>query len=339
MFEINVSGTYYEMGQIIGEILKQVGFVPEQITEASIKRINFAEKCENVVKEYMPDMIDYLKGIADGGNFEYNRIKILPLVLGYSMPQPPSCSICYVSSEFSETSQPFLFRNYDFNWFLENLTNQWHSTPENGIESYSFCDLWAGAHCGLNAKGLLVAISSAPAYTGEWQPGLSMNLLTQWMLNNYTTVSEAVQFLQTVPHMASFNFIIVDNDKNVARVIGTPQKVSVEIIQDKNIIQTNHMLIDDMKSLENPRNIARSSIPRYKNLQEWLNQQKGKVNAKEIEDICRKSIAEGGIFEDDEFNGVKFGTLWSWYYDFQTQKLHIAPGNPQNHEYKMISFD
>jgi len=339
MHKIEISGSYYEMGKINGGIHKQGGFKPEELTEASKNRIEFADKCEKIVQQYCPGLIDYLKGFADGGNYDFNRIKLFPLVLGYGIPLAPNCSVCYVSSEFSSTSHPILFRNYDFKDFCENYASHFHLTPTDGFESHSFSDLWIGSHGGFNKEHLMVAITSAPHYVGEWKPGISMALLTQWILDQFDSTLEAAEFLKSVPHMASFNFIIVDKNKNIARVIGTPEKVGVEIYNDQNIIQTNHFLIDNMKHLEDSADISESSIQRLENIGSFLERNKGKINHQKIEKLCKAFIRDGGIFEDGVYSGIKNISLWSWHYDFETQEFKVTNGNPRDNQYELITFN
>ncbi len=62
------------------------------------------------------------------------------------------------------------------------------------------------------------------------------------------------------------------------------------------------------------------------------------IVTEKIERFCRQPIDEGGIYELDEFQGVKFGTIWSWYYDFGTQEFYVSDGNPKNNPYHRVSF-
>ncbi len=338
MFETQLKGSYYEMGAQMGALLQQGGFQPEPITEKSTKRMTFANQCEPLIQQHCPGMIDYLKGFAEGGQFDYERIKLIPMVLMYGAQVPPSCTICYVSSQDSSSGYPFLFRNYDWDYTSENVSALRHTHPQEGFKAFTFTDLWAGCYGGMNEKGLIVGITAAPSYTGDWKPGVSMNLLVQWVLDHFASTEEAITYLTSVPHMGAFHFVIVDQSRDIARILATPEKVAVERFHDQNTVQTNHVVNQEMLSRQDPKKIPPSSPIRFNNVQTWLKTQQGQISAEKIQDFCKQPIPDGGIHEDAKWEGIAFGTIWSWYFDFETRSFYAARGNPLSHAYEKVEI-
>ncbi|MHA2202283.1 MAG: hypothetical protein ACW991_01215 [Candidatus Hodarchaeales archaeon] len=65
MYVQRVSGTYYEMGLKIGQTLKTTkseGIIPTFSAEKLEKGMTY----EAEVRKYAPDLLDELRGIADG---------------------------------------------------------------------------------------------------------------------------------------------------------------------------------------------------------------------------------------------------------------------------------
>ncbi|UYP44782.1 hypothetical protein NEF87_001067 [Candidatus Lokiarchaeum ossiferum] len=339
MFEIELIGNWYEMGKQYGMIMKHSPFQAPIYDENMMHRYEFAEKCEQQVKNYAPDLIEFLKGFAEGGSYDYDMIKVLPLVLNYGWEPPkPSCTISYISSEYSATGHPFMLRNYDWDYSSEKIMAKMILSPTNGNKSISFTDLWGGAYGGINQKGLLIGITAAATYDGEWIPGVMMNLLVQWVLTHYSTAQEAANYIKSVPHTGAFHYFVVDQDRNIARILGTPDGVVVDLFNDENVIQTNHIIVDSMIDRQDESRMPVSSPIRFENVQKWLAKQKGKINSVKIKEFCSLSHSKGGIHEDGDFMGIKFGTIWSWFYDFQEHAFYLSPGNPLHHEYQKISF-
>lgn len=63
MYRVKISGTYYEMGLEQGHSLKEWGF---RLPPPDKKTLRFARRCEEVVGRRMPELLDEIRGVADG---------------------------------------------------------------------------------------------------------------------------------------------------------------------------------------------------------------------------------------------------------------------------------
>ncbi len=338
MYKIKLEGTYSDMGKKQGKLLKRSGFKPEEIPNEDYPRIIFANRCEKKIEQYTPEWIEYLKGIAKGGSYEYDQIKLIPMILVHEMANFPSCSIAFISSKSSGTNSPFMLRNYDWDWENEKMMLFRHMIPENGIESYETSDLWCGSYGGFNKEGLVVAMTGIPSFDADWQPGIAPNLLVSWVLNHFLSAREAGQFLKSIPHLGAFHYVIADQSNILTRIIGAPGNIHVDLFQDEDLVQTNQITVEEMRKFEIKEKIPPSSPPRFHNTLKWIEENKGNIDLERIKRYCTTPTNHGGIYEDDEFMGIKFGTIWSWIFDFKQQIFYLSSGNPQENLYKSYRF-
>lgn len=80
MNEVALSGSAYEIGEQYGQMLEQGGFEPPPVTEAQRE---FVADCVPLVEDVAPAVIDELRGIADAGEWSLERIRAIPLTLGW----------------------------------------------------------------------------------------------------------------------------------------------------------------------------------------------------------------------------------------------------------------
>jgi len=141
MHEARLKGTYYEMGFMQGELMKG-GVLPSTWLQSSGEKANparkdFADKCEGIVCQYMPEFLDELQGVSDAVDIDYDIVKIWPLCL-YTKLQ--SCSAVAISGDHTAQGKPLFVRNYDFlDSDGKDFTAFW-TKPKDGYSSLGFSD-------------------------------------------------------------------------------------------------------------------------------------------------------------------------------------------------------
>jgi predicted choloylglycine hydrolase len=336
MYQARLKGTYYEIGRQQGEMMKRKT-VPSIWSDsfretANQIRTEFADKCEEIVHQYMPEFLDELKGVSDALGADYNAVKIWPLCSYARLQQ--SCSVVAVSGEHTAQGKPLFIRNYDYlDTDGKDFTAFW-TKPKNGLASVGFSDSMSVRYCGFNEKGLAVA-SSISGYGGSTQPGINFSLVTRWVLDHYSTTDEAVEFFKKVPHFHGWNFLLCDARSNIVRVETCPEKV-VAIGFDEGIgISTNHYLSEEMKKLEDKNwRSEGSTVKRYDNILNWFQNRSESVTTDYACKLARSRVDEGGIC--DRFAGVEGGTLWSWIHTIGEKDVLISDGPPNNCAYQQI---
>jgi len=336
MYQFNLKGSYYDIGVTQGQKIKEgiYGDYKFLSTKPSEKRAEFTDECEKIVKKYIPSYLDEIQGVADASDIDYETIRVWPLSL-YS-ESVPSCSIIAISSQYTQNGKPIFIRNYDYLTRFEPLFTVFWTTPEGKIANIGFCDLFGSRYGGVNEKGLCVAISSSPYY-GKPKPGIVMNLATRWVLDNYNTTKQAVDFLKQVPHFHGFNFLICDKEDNISRVETCPEYVADISYPEGFAVSTNHYFDNKMKEFQRPVKIHYdSSLRRYNNALSWFKENKGNISTENAIELTSK---HGNGLCDHFKDGKQDGsTIWSWIYQYSGSELLLAHGPPCANSYQNMSL-
>lgn len=340
MIETKLEGSYFEMGVQEGEQLKKNGFNPEFVIPKEYQGHRFLAKCEAAIQEFIPGIIENFRGMAKGGDYDYDRLKILPMTLFFDtfLNPIPSCTVVAISGQYTENGKPMFFRNYDWDVNFENYLTVTRSEPENGLANVAFGDTYGSRYGGTNAAGLTIAITGGRTYKGPVQPGIIMSIATRWILDQCRTTDAAVTFLKRIPHVHGFNFLLCDIKGKIARVAATPEKVDVEYPESGFMIQTNHYITEDMKKLEDPELILASSLERYENVKTWFKNRSGPITMEYIKELTQKGLTHGGVCDHGEYEGTKYASIWSWIFDYSSKTMFLTPGIPCQNEYKQLDL-
>ena len=93
VYEVKLSGSYYDMGLRTGKMLeKDKGLLPKFSKEKIEKGMEY----EKEVRAYAPELLEELRGIADGSGVDYSVIAAHELSL-YRLQ--PSCLVMAISGD------------------------------------------------------------------------------------------------------------------------------------------------------------------------------------------------------------------------------------------------
>lgn len=183
-------------------------------------------------------------------------------------------------------------------------------------------------------KGLAIG-SSISGYAGSPQTGLVFSLVTRWVLENFSTVDEAIKFLTRVLHFHGWNFLLCDMQNNIVRVETCPKKVAVVDFDEGMGVSTNHFFSQEMKMLEEKNWLSEgSTMKRYENALDWFRTRDGPITIDYACKLASSRVEEGGLC--DKFVGVEGGTLWSWIYLIGGADILVCEGPPCDNSYQKI---
>jgi predicted choloylglycine hydrolase len=328
MQEIELTGSYYEMGQQYGRLLTQGGFSPEP---ASPEKRQFVRDCEPAVQEHTPELLDELRGIADAGDWDIELIQVMPFALGYEA----GCSVVAVSGEHTVDRKPLFGRNYDFFRSFGDFSELYRTQPADHLASIGCSDHWVGRHDGINEAGLAIGHTFVPHY-GD-QPGLMFALAARAVLDTCRTVGEAVAFLEQIPHARNTNFLVADAAGDIAIVEASPEEVTTTRPTNGFGAVTNHFQSDTMAAFEAPDDEERSdSETRLQNLTDWFETHSDQFDIGEIQRIL--GDPEHGVCAcGDEHEDDPITTLWSWTATLGESVGHLTKGAPDDTPYESVA--
>ncbi len=342
LIKLNFSGSYYDIGVQAGNLLK----ASFQLPPATKPTIEFAQKCREHVKQYSPGILNELQGIIDITGFDSTLLDAFVLSLGKDMIDRArelalqgidfGCSSLAISSDHSATNSPLFARNYDWTESFKEYFTVIKNDPKDGISNLSFTDHAVGRYGGVNKAGLAMSMHVIPFYKTEWSPGLRMNVITRWILDNFKNTKEAVNFLEKIPHICGHIYLIADKKNNISRVETAKDEVIVTDSTEGFMAITNHYETKRLKKHEDKRINFPNSHERLNKMRNWYERRDSKITIEELKYFL--SSHEEGVCNHFEFGGDVTSTIWSWIANIGTDEIFISDGSPCAHPYELLKF-
>lgn len=290
----------YEIGVKLGKVIKDS---PLLGTFASVTKsaINLLEM-EAVFKSFSPQVIDELKGIADGLEIPYEQAAAL--FSGYDVPTLPEmgCS-AFVNSLY-------YMRNYDFSPELYDGIFSLIQ-PDQGYASCGYNLQLIGRHEGVNEHGLAIGLHFVN--NKETQQGIAAWTSVRMVLEQCRSTDEAITLLKEIPHATCYNFSVGDQNGHTAAVEASPSLVMAR--EGVPILScVNHFQQEEMSSKN--RQATQGSTKRNGYIHSLGNNQ----SFKEL--FHAFSDEDSPLFYTDYEQ--LFGTMHTFGYSFRDQQIITA---------------
>ncbi len=323
---LDLKGSYAEIGAQHGAMMK--GFF--QTPPSNDAKVKFSKKCEELTRQYTPGLVDEIEAFADAAELDMEQFKAFVLALGIE----PGCSVVALGPSITESGIPIFGRNYDWDFSFQDFFTAYKTTPKNGIRNISFSDHMIGRYGGVNKEGVAVTIHAVPGYRGKPQPGVRMNMTLRWVLDNMKSTEEAVEFITETPHQNAHLYMVADKKGNFARVEYAPEEHKVEY-SDTFLHCTNHYQIQEMTKYESGDFDRSNTEFRKNNITKWRNS-KEKFSHDDVVELLTGH--EEGVCNHAEYQGIKYGTIWSWIAPLGGDKAYVCHGPPCSNKYTEITY-
>lgn len=332
MDQMKLRGSYAQIGVQQGQILKKVGF---QLPPPEPKALRFAKQCEEIMKQYAPELLEEMHGLSEAAEIDYDALLTLSITAPYDSDELPagSCSVVAVMPERTANGKTIVGRNFDFFYDVsQEGATTYITCPDQRYASLGNCDIWVGREDGINEAGLFFAQTAF--FMQGIQPGITFWFLGRMVLDRCATVEEGLKLLCEVPHSGSWTYLLADAKGKAAVVEPTIEGVVVRYPEDGLLTLTNHAVCKEWAGKE--AFVPPDSHPRYDRLKTLL----GERRDVDIESVkAAMSDHEGLVCSHGaHFPERKFGTLWSVVAQPGDRHMEIAAGNPCETEYQKISF-
>lgn len=327
MYHTRLKGTHYEAGFKWGHMLlsagKRLDFCPTfELTEEKYK---FASKCLGKYKEYFPEVLEEIKGIADGNEVPVETLHAIMFCM-YCFELENRCT-CFA---FITDDEIVFGRNSDFLVSLEKLYMNciYHLTG-----SYSFnanTTAYVEMEDGVNEYGLAAGLTFV--YPRIRQPGLNSGMLVRYILEKCRTTSEAIASLQSLPIASAQTITLADKDGDIAVVECNPENVIViKPEQGEQFVATaNNFYSTQMQPYRNPGIDDWRSDERYQTVYNALKKSKVCYSVELAKSIL--SGKHGFICQYDR--KLNADTVWSVIYDLKRKQIWRVEGNPSRKKFK-----
>ena len=311
-----------------GGLLKATRYL---LPQASPEKILFALKCERVVKEHMPDILDELQGIAEATHYDMNRLKALALALNAH----PGCSVMAISGEHTTDGKPLFARNFDWYESAQKRSALIDAQVPNKLRHISSNDTLIGRYDGINEAGLAIAISYVAGRADK--VGVMFPLAVRHVLDTCRTTQEGVAFLESIPHVRATNFLLMDASSTIATVEASPRKVTTTYSENGFGFITNQFQSEAMTAQENPKKRPSDSGQRLLRLKIWASEHAGNISAESVQQVMQRPYPSG-MCVNVRRGRRTFGTMWSWVARPGERAIHFADGSPATVRYQTLTF-
>ena len=330
MYHSHFTGSHYQAGFRWGRLLLNHGNrvlenIPFEITR---ERIEYGESCVPVYEKYYPEILEEIRGIADG---QKCSLKILQAFLFGMYALPPQCSCsCFATAG---TEGILLGRNSDFFPESRRLNmNVIYRLSEDAIDFTGNTTAFVEMEDGINARGLAAGLTSV--FPSVRQPGFNAGILLRYLLEKCGTVKQAVEEVKKIPAGSSCNLILADTTGDIVAMEVNPVKKIFMPAGDKGsradyVCTVNRFRHPEMQEYNKPEIDDWFSGPRLKTMEGFFSSA-GSGSGKNVTTLqSPKELLSGkhGFLCQYEKKSGK-DTVWSVVYDLKNLKIYRAEGNP-----------
>jgi predicted choloylglycine hydrolase len=310
------------MGFRYGSALRKHGF---KLPEVSAQVLESGDACEVEVSKHFPEVLEEIRGFAEGCQLNYEPLRSFILTVGLVEP-PKRCSIFSAA----DSSKVMFARNYDFYYRFSKHTESYLTAPKGGYKSLGTSDVFVGREDGVNENALAVGISSVSSTSTG--PGMSFVLAVRYILDKCKSVQEATEFLTRIRTATANNYLLADRSGSMVVVEAAHERVNVRKPENgaRFVAATNHFVSEEMRALENLDKRPPDSEKRYDAITRALSQTIGGLEQKAIKEI----LSDHAGLVCSHIETIQLGTLWSIIANLTKLKILRAEGHPCNTKFQ-----
>ncbi len=320
MYHPRLYGEFYEMGIKYGTLLHEKANF--KIPAICKQKMEFGLESYQELKIFYPEVIEEIEGFAKGIRDSPEKLGAFLLSLGVYNSNG-QCSVF----AHTDSSSTIIGRNYDMLFEFKKFTESSLIAPRNKYAYISQSDVFIGRCDGINEKGLSVSMSFVNGT--KIQAGVSFHFIVRKILEECESTHQAIGLIQNAKVSSSNNFLIADQEGQMAVVESAPQRSHIRrpeknenFIYITNQFQSGTMKIYDRGGVEWSK-----SAERYDGL---------KNNLKSVEQLNLQKAKE--ILSDKcislNLRKEKFGTIWSVVANLNTLEIERAKTKPKSTNYK-----
>ena len=335
MYHSRFKGTHYNAGYKWGELLyKNNKIISNQhtfvITE---ERKNFSNQCLPIYKKYYPEILEEIKGIADGQQDSYENLYTFLLSM-YCFEFDNHCT-CLA---FKDDNNIIFGRNSDFLVDLEKLYMNCLYKLDNVYSFNGNTTAFVEIEDGINEYGLAIGLTFI--YPKVINIGFNAGMLVRYLLEKCKTTNEVIKCLKTLPIASQQTLTIADNTGEIS------------------VVECNCNNVEVIKSNKDGKFVAIANEFKSKKMRKYNNYDVNNWKAEERYSIAYNSLKENNNnfsieLVKDILSG-KYGfmcqynrktnadTVWSVIYDVKNRKIYRVEGNPSRKQFKedkRLKFD
>jgi len=326
---VRLSGeSSFARGLTLGKMIKDVclhnlSFLEQKLAVEGLTLeygLKFALENEKVMAKHFPELLEEIRGVAEGAQLPYNSI-LLETAYPFTAAISSNCTIISAFGTTTTNSVSIVGRNYDFLLDFKKCNQLRIVTRKNRECSFVGGTItMLGVEEGLNSAGLFVGDAG-------WEPkelpssrGLSSRQVMQLVLENCISVDTAIDFIRQTPKFANNAgtcYLLADKKEAIIMEMGLT-KSCLRKSEEGMLVASNAFLTPIAEEMKPPEPTA---VARYDFARKCLQEKKGKVDDKFMQGLLSNHSIP--ICTHNEIN-----TIRSVIAKTNDRKMLVADGNP-----------
>jgi len=327
MYHGRFKKSHYEAGFNFGRLLyNNEKIISNNYTfKITDERKKFANNCLPIYEKYYPEVLEEIKGLAEGQNSSYECFYTFLLSM-YCFEFHNHCT-CLA---FKDKENILFGRNSDFLASLEKLYMNCLYKLDNVYAFNGNTTAFIEMEDGVNEYGLAVGLTFV--YPTIIKAGFNAGMLVRYLLEKCKTTDEAIEKLKSLPIASQQTLTLADSSGNIVVVECNCEKLEViKPTYDGNFVTTaNKFNSEAMKKFNNYKIDDWKSEERY-----WVSYNTLKENQNKLSFDLMKDILSGKYgFMCQYDRKTDADTVWSVIYDISNKEIYRVEGNPQRKQFK-----
>ncbi|QDV48339.1 C45 family autoproteolytic acyltransferase/hydolase [Gimesia fumaroli] len=343
--ELEVAGTPREMGQQVGETAREE---VQSFCEVALVRLQetmqisgdqakaLAEQCLPLAKEYSPDSVEELQGIAEATGLPFWKIMLLQIRNQFTPDPDSGCTS--ISLPATSKCSAIVAQNWDNDPTLDPFTIMLTRRPVGKPALMTLTQAGLISYIGFNEAGIGACLNSLPA------PSRSLGVphyFTLRELYEATSLAAAVNAIWRAQRAIPAN-IMLTTPEGPADFEVTIDNVQVLRPEETSwITHTNHCLHPDLCEYNEQFPELIGSHPRKARIDKLLSANTAEIGVEEIKTALRdhrghpRSICRHA--NDDPDHGF-WQTVFSVIIEPGERRMHVSRGTPCSAPYEVYQL-
>jgi len=319
-----------EMGETFKATIERMADeleLAKKLNPLSVERLRVME--ERVAERY-PDLLDEMRGIAEGSKLDYLE------VLAYNFLTSTAWACTNIA--FRDTEEGVAIgKTNDIGEGKAYYHVLLDLTFPSGLRIMNFT--WPGtiwSNAGVNSYGIAQAGASVGIESVDCH-GLESNLLQRIILENSTTIDEAVDIITSYPIKNHAANITVADGENLVVVEKGVSESSLRFPQGGAIFATNHWVTPRMCPAchFSSSEFEQNTLARWSNLERLVAESQGNHSVERIKEILRDHSDPGAICQHGPF----MHSTVAYVIVPRTRTIHFSYGRPCEVEFQTFVME
>lgn len=359
---IELTGSPYEMGRCHGTALKEqiLDFLAtitsvHQANNACLKvgrdsLITFCMRNLGFLQKFSPDLVEEMKGIADGAGVGFEEILYLNCYLELEDLRAPGlgarnlsdslwgCTTFNVTREASGDGRAYIGQTYDMEKYYEKYLAVLRVKPEQGPAQLVVTLAGVLGLNGLNSAGVGVVINKVAAT--DARPGVIYPFIIRKALAS-ERIGDALGAVIYTQRATGMNYQLAGAGMAFCAEVSATNYDLLPI--EGAIAHTNHYVANRMRCFETPNWLSHGgTMVRKQVADNFLKKHAGALTPDLLQELTRdhtnhpRCICAHGFPEEHEHTA--FHTIFALVMDPEQGWMDLCPGNPCQNVYKRYAL-